>query len=79
MQNIFAIILFRASEDVEKRFEETLYKWDNGKKKKIRKVALATKNAYSNRNSRTVKWYEAGMYIGLFPFLVIGQEPQHGR
>ena len=45
MQNIFAIILFRASEDVEKRFEETLYKWDNGKKKKRQKVAFATKNA----------------------------------
>ena len=45
MQNIFVIILFRASEDVKKRFEETLYKWDNGKKKKRQKVAFATKNA----------------------------------
>ena len=33
-QNVFAIILLWAMEDVEKLFEETVYSWDKEKKKK---------------------------------------------
>ena len=34
LQNDFAIILLWARKDVEKFFEETVYKWDKEKKKK---------------------------------------------
>ena len=43
LQNVFAIILLWARKDVEKLFEETVYKWDKEKRKKERRnIAFGT-------------------------------------
>ena len=53
------------------KIEKKKISWDEKKR-------LGLKNAKTSTNAQTFKWYETGMFIGLFSFLIISETLAYG-